>query len=152
MKRKYRKLLFWAAVCVALAACLVITAPAMNSVLMARKLKRFVKIETIYPGCQERARINNVSHCECEFVFDDVTDASTILFSGVNLTRSYDEERRVFRVGGTGTISSGKNTIQLLVDRIVINSIMIPSDRPSAFHVLIKHDGALTNSRWDLHW
>ena len=152
VKGEYRKLFFCAAICTALAACLVVMAPVMRSVLKEQRLKRFVKIETTYPGCQEIKNTNNTKHCECEFIFEDMTDASKISFSGVNLTHSYDDERRVFWIMGTGTVSSGKNVIQLLEDRIVINSITIPLDRPSAFHVLIKPDGALTNSRWDLHW
>jgi hypothetical protein len=152
MTGKAKKLLLWAAACVGLIPCLVIAFPVASSVYMEQRLKGFVKIETVYPGCSESGGTRNTTVCECEFIFEGVTDSSAISFSDPGLTRSYNNERRIFRVRGTGRISSGNNSIQIMRDRIVVNSTTIPADRPSAFHVLIKRDGTLRSSRWDLHW
>jgi RHS repeat-associated protein len=152
MAVKSRKYLFLTAACAVTVLCFVIALPIVGSFLMRHRLKRFVKIEATYPGCSGLGDETRRDGCACEFIFEGVFDPSSISFSGSGLTHSYNNDRRAFQVQGTGSISAGHNSIRITADQVIINSTPIPRDRPSAFHVLIKHDGTLLSSRWDLHW
>src|SRR5664279_6330550 len=100
MTRKGRNLLFWILSSVGLITCLVIAFPVLSSVYMEQKLRRFVKIEMIYPGCEESRDMGNATRCECEFIFEGVTDPLVVSFSNPGLLHAYDSQRRLYRVKG----------------------------------------------------
>ena len=152
MTSRRGKWALWLIACVGFVACLTIAIPIMRSIYMQQRLKSFVKITTVYPKCPESIAGRNPVSCNCEFIFDGVTDVERISFSGPGLEHSYDSQNRTVSVRGTGNISSESNSIQILKDSIVVNSTVIPANRPSSFHILIKPDGRLVGSRWDLHW
>jgi hypothetical protein len=150
--KRNRRIFLWFAWSVGFVIVLILALPALGSLYMAQRLKKFVRIEAIYPGCPESEGDRSSSRCRCEFIFDGVTDPAAVSFSGEGLRHSYDSQDHAFQVSGTGTIATGISTIEIKENRIVINSTEIPADRPATFHVLIKRDGRLTGSRWDLSW
>ena len=129
-----------------------VSVPLLAAVYWAHKIDSSIKVRTQYPGCvpgkEEWARF----HCQCEFVFEDEKEPSKVSFEGTDLHYSYDPEKRTYRVSGTGTIQHGPNRIEIKSDRIIVNGAEIPPDRPSSFHVLIRHDGSLTSSRTEVVW
>ena len=129
-----------------------VLSPWVAAFVRHERLSRYVKIRTVYPGCNPGKQAPESFRCECEFIFEGVKTPGELSFYGSSLNEKYDPKSRTYGVFGTGTIQAASNRIVILSDRISINGTELPPDRYSSFHVLIGSDGKLTNSRIDTSW
>lgn len=111
------------------------------------RLKRYIKVEMNYPGCIPGEQSFEAMRCRCEFIFEGIRKPADLRFEGTDLHRSLDVVNRTYTVSGTGVISAGKSQIVISSHSVSINGTELPSDRYSSFHVFIRSDGRLENSR-----
>lgn len=142
----------WVVGIIVFASLVYLSYPVLLSFYFERQIKGFVKITMDYPGCSPQIEKETPLGCKCELVLEDEMDPSRVRFEGSSLHYSYEPEMHSYRVTGFGRIQDGANTIQITSTRIAINTTELPPDRPSSWFVLIRRDGHLRSSRWDLSW
>lgn len=126
--------------------------PAIEALVWEIRIRRNVKVEFTHPQCVSTNKGLSEARCQCELVFDGITNPSEIYLEGYDLYYTYDAGRRTFHLHGAGLVLSANNRAEITSTGVFVNSTELPADNPSAFHVLIEKDGTLQSSRRDIAW
>src|SRR5262252_4435542 len=124
MNGKGRSLTLLGVACI-LAATLWLGFPFLRAFVLDYRFDQNVRVRIDLPRCS-KVISQKVTCCLCVVAFEGTRSPSDIQLAGSQLVSKYDERDHSYQVSGSGTITDGRNTIELREGRILLNGRDVP--------------------------